>query len=40
MLGLHKFSDEWVDIYGWGEEYIHSTNVCNRCNKLIIKKLS
>ena len=39
-LGIHKLDeDEWHDSYGWGEEYLYSTNYCKRCNEMIQQKL-
>ena len=39
-IGIHKLDeDEWRDSYGWREEYLHSTNYCVICNKMIQRKL-
>ena len=39
-VGIHKLDeDEWQDSYSWGEEYLHSTNCCVRCNKMVQRKL-
>ncbi len=39
-IGIHKLDEEeWHNNYGWGEEYLHSTNCCVRCNKMVQRKL-
>lgn len=39
-IGHHELDDEeWQDSYGWSEQYLHSTNFCKHCNKMIQRKL-
>lgn len=40
FFGIHKFDqDEWVDRHDEYGDYVYSANVCEKCNKYIIKKL-